>query len=145
MSAVNDLHDDESSESKYNDVGQYLQMNDKKWCEENLAKNRFATADNVFTFIKGKVENSDKRFTRKKWDLRNLQIGMLISSPFDEDVDSLKDDFLVLKLKKPKSSVRMWSIFHDRTVQGVEIGKIVSWEEQFTKALHECADMDGPI
>jgi len=86
------------------------------------------------------VENSDKRFTRKKWDLRNLQIGMLISSPFDEDVDLLKDDFLVLKLKKPKSSVRMWSIFHNRTVQGVEIGKIVSWEEQFTKALHECAD-----
>ena len=61
MSAVNDLHDDESSESKYNDVGQYLQMNDKKWCEENLAKNRFATADNVFTFIKGEVENRTKR------------------------------------------------------------------------------------
>ena len=62
---------------------------------------------------------------------------MLITSTFNEDVDSLKDDFLVLKLKKPKSSVRMWSIFHDKKVQGAKIKK---WEKEFTEALRECAD-----
>jgi len=105
MSAVNDLHDDESSESKYSDLNQYLKMNDEKWCAEDRAKNRFANPDNVFTFLKEKVTDSDKHFTREPVDLRNLQVGILITSTFKEDVNSLKDDFLVLKLTRNNSSV----------------------------------------
>lgn len=137
MSAVNDLHDEESSESKYSDLNQYLKMNDEKWCAEDRVKTRFANPESVFTFLKEKVTDSDKHFTHEPVDLRNLQVGMLITSTFNEDVDSLKDDFLVLKLKKPKSSVRMWSIFHDKKVQGAKIKK---WEKEFTEALRECAD-----
>ena len=50
---------------------------------------------------------------------------------------SLKDDFLVLKLTKTNSSVRIWSILHDKKVQGAKIKK---WEKEFAKALRECAD-----
>lgn len=137
ISAVNDLHDDESSESKYSDLNQYLKENDKKWSAEDRAKNRFANPDNVFTFLKEKVPDSDRHFTLKPVDLHSLQVGMLITtSTFEEDVNSLKDDFLVLKLTRP-SSVRIWSIFHDKKVQGAKVKK---WEKEFANALRECAD-----
>ena len=138
IKAVNNLHDDESSESKYSDLNQYLEENDKKWSAEDRAKNRFANPDNVFTFLKEKVPDSDKHFDRKPLDLHSLKVGMLITtSTFEEEVNSLKDDFLVLKLTGPNSSVRIWSIFHERPVRGAKIKK---WEKEFANALRECAE-----
>lgn len=138
IKAVNNLHDDESSESKYSDLNQYLKENDKKRSAEDRAKNRFANPDNVFTFLKEKVPDSDRHFTLKPLDLHSLKVGMLITtSTFEEEVNSLKDDFLVLKLTGPNSSVRIWSIFHERPVRGAKIKK---WEREFAKALRECAD-----
>lgn len=138
IKAVNNLHDDESSESKYSDLNQYLKENDKKWSAEDRAKNRFANPDNVFTFLKEKVPDSDRHFDRKPLDLHSLKVGMLITtSTFEEEVNSLKDDFLVLKLTGPNSSVRIWSIFHERPVRGAKIKK---WEKEFANALRECAE-----